>query len=60
MDDYLTDKIILKKNFSYSISYKVQEAHSETIKLEKKNIESLIDKTYQDILIKISESLSMQ
>jgi len=60
MDDYLTDKIILKKNFSYSISYKVQDNHSDTIKLENKNIENLIDKTYQDILIKISEITSLK
>ena len=60
MDDYLTDKRILNKNFNYSILYKVQNEHSETIKLEKKNIENLVDKTYQDILIKISEILSSQ
>ena len=31
--------------------------HSETIKLENKNIENLVNKTYQDVLIKISQIL---
>ena len=60
MDDFLTEKTILDHNFSYSISYKVQDEHSETIKLENKNIENLIDKTYEDSLIKISEVLTSQ
>ena len=54
IDDFLSDKRLLDQNFNYSISYKVQDEHSETIKLENKNIENLIDKTYQDMLMKIS------
>jgi len=56
MNNYLTDEIIMKQNFNYSISYKVQDEHSDTIKLENQNIENLVNKTYQDILIKISQS----
>ena len=52
--DFLTDKSILNQNFNYSISYKVQDEHSETVKLENKNIDNLIDKTYQDALVQIS------
>ena len=55
INDFLTEKIILDQNFNYSISYKVQDEHSETIKLENRNIENLVDKTYQDVLIKIAE-----
>ena len=58
INDFLTDKIILNQNFNYSISYKVQDEHSETIKLENKNIENLINKTYEDSLIEISELFS--
>ena len=58
--DFLTEKVLLNQNFNYSISYKVQDAHSETKKLENKNIENLIDKTYQDILIKISETVALE
>ena len=45
INDFYTDEIMLNQNFNYSISYKVQDEHSETIKLENKNIENLIDKT---------------
>ena len=58
--DFLTDKSILNKNFNYSISYKVQDAHSDTLKLENKNIDNLIDKTYQDALVQISEIITSQ
>ena len=60
INDFYTDETILNQNFNYSISYKVQDEHSETIKLENKNIENLIDKTYQDALIKISDILESQ
>ena len=40
-----------------SSSYKVQDQHSETIKLENRTIENLINKTYQDLLIKLSENI---
>ncbi len=56
INNYLTDETIMRKNLNYSISYKVQDEHSDTIKLENQNIENLINKTYQDILIKISQS----
>ena len=56
--DFLTDKSILNQNFNYSISYKVQDAHSDTLKLENKNIDNLIDKTYQDVLVQISEVIT--
>ena len=52
--DYLTDDKILNQNFSYSSVYRVQDNHSETIKLENKSIEDLINKIYQNLLIKMS------
>ena len=55
--DYLTDDKILNQTFSYSSTYKVQDQHSETIKLENKSIENLINKTYQDLLIKMSKNI---
>ena len=60
IDDFLTEKRLLNQNFNYSISYKVQDEHSETIKLENKNIENLVDKTYRDVLIKISDITKSQ
>ena len=53
--DYLTNEDILNQNFSYSSTYKVQDQYSETIKLENKSIEHLINKIYQNLIIKMSE-----
>ena len=60
INDFLTDKKILDQNFNYSTSYRVQDEHSETIKLEKYNIENLVDKTYQDALIEISKIVALK
>ena len=54
--NYLTNDELLNKNFISSSSYKVQDQYSETIKLENKIIENLINKTYQELLIKMSEN----
>jgi len=58
ISNFLTNQEILNKDFNYSIGYKVQDEHSETIKLENKNIENLINKTVDESLIKITEVLS--
>ena len=55
--DFMTGNQILKENFSSSSSYKVQDQYSETLKLEKKSLENLINKTSQDLLIKLSENI---
>ena len=55
--DYLTDDDILSQTFSYSSTYKVQDQHSETIKVENKSIQNLLNKTYQNLLIKMSKSI---
>ena len=48
---------ILSESFSFSSIYKAQDQYSETIKLENKTTENLINKTYQDLLIKLSANL---
>ena len=58
--DYLTDDEMLNQNFSYSSMYEAQDLYSETIKLENKSTKDLINKTYQDLLIKISQSIQTQ
>ena len=58
VDDYLTDKIILNHNFNVSSSYTVQDQYSETVKLENKSIENLIDKIFQNLIIKLSGNIS--
>ena len=56
--DYFTDSKILNHKFSSFSSYNVQEQHSETVKLEVKTIENILNKIYQDLLIKISEKIA--
>jgi WD40 repeat protein len=55
--DSMTENEILNDTFSFSSTYKVQDQFSETIKLENQTIENLIEKTYQNLLIKLSENL---
>ena len=52
--DYFTNDQILSHNFNYSSSYKTQDQFSDSLKLENKTIENLLDKTYQDLLIAIT------
>ena len=58
--NYLTDDEILNNNFALSSSYKVQDQYSETIKLENKTTENLINQTYQELLIKLSENILLK
>ena len=55
--NYLTDDEILDNKFILSSSYKVQDQYSETIQLENKSTENLINQTYQELLINLSESI---
>ena len=55
--NFTTGNQILNENFASSSSYKVQDRYSETIKLENRAIENLINKIYQDLLIKLSENI---
>ena len=55
--NYLTDDKILDSQFTLSSSYKVQDQYSETLKFENKSTENLINQTYQELLIKLSENI---
>ena len=55
--DYLTDDEILNQNFSYSSTYRVQNKYSETKKIENRSTEDLINKMYQNLLIKMSKMI---
>ena len=56
--NYLTNNTLLDKNFISYSSYKVQDRYSDTIKIENQVIENLINRTYQELLIKLSENIS--
>ena len=55
--NYLTNNTLLDKNFISYSSYKVQDRYSDTIKIENQVIENLINRTYQELLIKLSENI---
>ena len=55
--NFLTNDEILSQDFSSSSSYKVQEQYSETVKLENTITENLVNKTYQDLLIELLETI---
>jgi hypothetical protein len=56
--DYFTDNKILNHKFNSFSSYNVQKQHSETVKLEIKTIENILNKIFQDLLIKMSEKIT--
>ena len=58
VEDFLTGSKILSQTFTSSLTYKVQDQYSETLKLENKSVENLIEKTYQELLIRISENIT--
>ena len=55
--DYLTKNTLMNQNFNSSFSYKVQDQYSETIKMEDKALNNLINKTYKDLLLKLTEKI---
>ena len=60
INNYLTNEEIINQNFSYSSTYKVQDQYSETIIQENNSIENLINKIYQNLIIKMSETMLTQ
>ena len=60
VNNFLTNEQVLNQDFNYNSSYEVQDQHSETVKLENKTIEELISKTYQNVLIKLTETIAAQ
>ena len=55
LKDFSSNNEILNYNISLSSSYKVQDQYFQTKKTENKTIDNLANKTYQELLIKISE-----
>jgi hypothetical protein len=55
--DFLNGNVLLNHSFNSSSSYRVQDQYSETISLENKNIENLLNKNFLDFLAKMSEKI---
>ena len=51
---------ILNEKFSYSEALKVKDQYSETGKAENKIIKDLINKTYEDLIIKLSAQIRQE
>ena len=55
--DSITEDKILNKTFTTSLNYNVQNQYADTVNLENKSIENLINKTYQELLIELSKNI---
>jgi len=55
--NFLTGDEILSEIINSSSSYKVQDQYFETIKFENRSVENLINNTYEELLIKLSENM---
>ena len=55
--DFITKDKILNQIFISSLSYKVQNKYSDTVNLENKTIENLISKTYEELLIRLAQTI---
>ena len=58
--DFITSDKILNQTFITSLSYRVQNQYADTVKLENKSIENLLDKTYRELLIKLAQNIEIK
>ena len=54
---FITKDNILNQIFTSSLTYKVQNKYSDTINLENRSIDNLINKTYQELIIRLAENI---
>ena len=55
--DFITKDNILNQIFTSSITYKVQDKYSDTINLENTSTENLLNKTYQELVIRLAQNI---
>ena len=55
--DFITKDKILNQIFVSSLTYKVQDKYSDTVDLENRSIEGLLNKTYQELVTRLAQSL---
>ena len=56
--DFITKDKILNQIFVSSLTYKVQDKYSDTVDLENRSIEDLLNKTYQELVIKLAQNIT--
>ena len=55
--DFITKDKILNQIFVSSLTYKVQDKYSDTVDLENRSIEDLLNKTYQEFVTRLAQNL---
>ena len=55
--DFVTKDKILNKNIVSSLTYSVQNQYSDTVNLENRSIESLLNKIYQELIIDLTQNI---
>ena len=55
--DFITKDKIFNQIFISSLIYKVQNKYSDTVDLENQIIENLLSKTYQELVIKLTQNI---
>ena len=57
INNYFDGNKILNETFTSSDSYKTQNQYSDTLKLENQSIDNLINNTFEEILIKLTQNI---
>jgi len=55
--DFITKDKILNQIFVSSLTYKVQDKYSDTVDLENRSIEDLLNKAYQELVTRLAQNL---
>ena len=55
--DFINGDQILNETFNSSFTYKMQDQYYETVAQENRSLEILINKTYEDLLVKLSQNI---
>ena len=55
--DFITKDNILNQIFTSSLTYKVQNKYSDTIDLENRSTENILNKTYQELVIRLAQNI---
>ena len=55
--DFITKDKILNQIFISSLTYKVQNKYSDTVNLENSSIQNLLNKTYQELVIRLAQNI---
>jgi len=57
IDDHITKTNLLQKKYTFSSTYKVQAQYSDTLQRENRSVENLINNTFQEFLIDLSDKI---